>query len=371
MTTLNDIARRAGCSPATVSRAMNGTAVVRPETHATITAAVRELGDHGLAGGRRRLGRPRGSLQKSDKVDVVVFRHAGLEPLTASAGGVSVSAPLDEAPADLFSSRYNLSNDYYRHIIDGAVSVLATQGMKAVHQFRKDLLDASFIRELNESRGRGVLLLGEPSEQVQAFASRCEKPLVLVDILGVSGRPVVVSDNVGGIRSMLRHLIDLGHRDIGFTGYSANPSYGERRMSFCGQMMEAGLAVNPEWQYDCPSHIADVSRGVRSMLARKSRPTAIMCCSDWVAMGVMQAARDVGLDVPGDLSVGGFDDMDAAALLTPPLTTVQAPTRALGAQAVRLLLSDMSAWEAGAPWGCEVRIRTNLVVRRSTAAPQR
>ena len=371
--TLTDIAARAGCSSATVSRALNGTAAVHSETYATIVAAAHALGDRHTAGvaagASRRPGRPRGSLRKSDAVDIIVFRREGVEPLVASREGLTVAPMADANPDIFFSPAYRLSTDYYRHIIEGAVSVLSAGGMKAIQQMCRDLMSDSFLRELNGARRRGVLLLGEPSDEVQAFVGRCERPLVLVDILGVTGRPVVATDNVGGIRSMVHHLAGLGHRAIGFAGHAANPSYGERRLSFCGQMLELGLSVRPEWQYDGPSHIEDVARGIAGVLSRKNRPTAIMCCSDWVAMGVLQAARDCGLVVPRDLSVGGFDDVDAAALVTPPLTTVQAPTHALGMQAVRLLLGDTRAWEAGTPWGSEVRLRTHLVVRGTTAAP--
>jgi LacI family transcriptional regulator len=374
-TTLSDIAQRAGCSTATVSRALNGTASVHQATYASIVAAARELGDGlparpGAAARARPPGRPRGSLRKSDTVDIVVFRREGVEPLISSSEGLTVAPLADATPDMLFSARYRLSTDYYRHIIEGAVSMLSAGGMKAVQQLRSDLLDDAFIRELRTARRRGLLLLGEPSADVQTFVNRCECPLVLVDILGVTGRPVVATDNVGGIRAMVRHLVDLGHRAIGFAGHAANPSYGERRLSFNGQMLEAGLTVRSEWQYDGSSHIEDVARGSRAVLARRHRPTAVVCCSDWVAMGVVQAARELGLDVPRDVSVSGFDDVDAAALITPPLTTVQAPMYALGAQAVRLLLGDMLGREGGAPWGYEVRLRTNLVVRGTTAAPR-
>lgn len=372
--TLTDIAERAGCSNATVSRALNRTAAVHRKTYDAILAAARELGDeHAVRvanpGAVRRPGRPRGSLRKSDTVDIVVFRREALHPLIASRDGLKIAPLAAATPDHFFSPGHRLSTDYYRHIIEGAVSVLSLGGMKAVQQMRTDLLAPEFIRDINTSRHRGVLLLGEPSPEVQAFSERCERPLVLVDILGIRGRPVVATDNAGGIGAMVRHLAGLGHRHLGFVGHSANPSYRERGLSFCAHLAEAGLTLRREWLYDGSSEIEDVARGVAGMLARRQRPTALVCCSDWVAMGVLQAARQAGVQVPRDLSVTGFDDVDAASLVVPPLTTVQAPMHALGAQAVRLVLGDMRDWEAGAPWGCDVRLRTNLVVRGTTAAP--
>ena len=372
--TLTEIAHRACCSTATVSRALNGTACVNTRTQARIVAAAAALGDRFLtpaagAGGYRRPGRPRGSLRPADTVDVVLFRKEGVEPLVTSNEGVTVAPMTDAVPDHFFTPRYRLSTDFYRHIIEGALSVLSARGLKAVQQLRHDLLAEDFLREFNQARRRGVLLLGEPGDEVRAFVRGCRHPVVLVDILGVTGPQVVTIDNVGGVSAMVRYLVELGHRDLGFVGHAANPSYRERRLGFCGQMAESGLPVRPEWQYDGSSHIEDVARGARGLLARKRRPTALMCCNDWVAMGVERAAQDLGLRVPRDLSIAGFDDVDAAALVTPPLTTVHVPARALGAQAVRMLLDDAPAWDADVSWGCETRMRTKLVVRASTSAP--
>lgn len=372
--TLSEIARRAGCSTATVSRALNDTACVNGQTRTRILAAADALGDRfggvPASAAARRPGRPRGSLGKSDAVDIVLFRRETADLLVQSRTGLTMTSAADAVTEHFLEPRYRLITDFHRHIVDGALSILSAHELKAVQQFRRDLADEGFVREINAARRRGVLLLGEPAEDVQAFVARCTRPVVLIDILGVAGRPVVTIDNAGGIASMVRHVTAFGHRDIGFAGNASNPSYRERRSAFHGWMAESGLPVRPEWEYDGPGHVREVARGTQGMLARKRRPTAVVCCSDWVAMGVVQAAQSLGLRVPHDLSVTGFDDVDAAALVTPPLTTVQVPTHALGAQAARLLLDEaLGTWESGAPWGCEVRLRTNLVVRDSTGAP--
>ncbi len=371
--TLTDIAQRVGCSVATVSRALNDTACVNRKTHARILAAAGELGDHQILGQTRgatarRPGRPRGSLRKSDAVDIVLFRREGVEPLIPSHDGLTL-APLTEAfPDHFFAPRYRLITDFYRHIIEGALSVLAADGLKAVQQVRRDLLDETFLHELHVARRRGVLLLGEADASVQTFVARCQRPVVLVDILSAAACPVVTIDNAGGIAAMARHLMDLGHRAIGFAGNAANPGYRERRLQYFGQMLEAGLPVRQEWLYDGPTHVEDVEQGMRRLLTRKTRPTAMMCCSDWAAMGVIRAAQGLGLHVPRDLSVAGFDDVDAAALVTPPLTTVRVPMAQLGCVGVRLLLAHAAGTSDGNS-GCETRLRTHLVLRQSTAAP--
>ena len=369
--TLTDIARRAACSEATVSRALNGTACVNRATRARILKAASELGDPFVAsaGGGGHFGRPRGSLRKSDTIDIVLFQPEPIEPLMPSDGGLTVTSMTDVASDVFFAPRLRLSTDFYRHMIDGATAVLAEQQLKAVQQVRRDLLDEGFLRDLNQARHRGVLLLGAPGAAVQSFVRHCERPLVLADILGVSGPPTVMIDNVGGIGDVMRHLLKHGHRAIGFAGDCSNPSYTERYMGFCAHLAQADLPLRKPWVYNGPSHIANVVQGMRVILARGQRPTAVVCCNDYMAMGVIQAAQAARLVVPRDLSVTGFDDVDVAPLVRPPLTTVHVPTRALGAQAVRMLLSEGHAWKPQSPWGYEVRVKTNLVVRGSTAVP--
>jgi DNA-binding LacI/PurR family transcriptional regulator len=365
--TLTDIANHAGCSPATVSRALNGTAGVDARLHARIVAAVKVLESPGCGNAPRR-GRPRGSLRKSDAVDVIVFRREAVEPLTFSDSGLTVSPITDAEPNVFFSPRFRLATDFYRHIIDGIVSVLATAGLKTIQQVRNDLLEINFLHELRTARHRGVLLLGEPDPQVQTFADTCGCPVVLVDILGVAEHPVVAIDNAGGVAQSLRHLLELGHRDIGFAGTPDNPSLRERFLAYCGGMTEAGLTVRSDWRYGGVGHIRDVADGVRHILGRKRRPSAFLCAGDYYALGVLEAARSLGLRVPQDLSVAGFDDVDAAALSTPPLTTVRVPKIQLGACAADLLLrcgagdGNPEIWQH-----CEVRCRTELAVRASAA----
>ena len=328
--TLLDIAQRAGCSAATVSRALNGMPCVNRQTHARILAAAGELGDRPTLGEPghsdiRHAGRPRGSRRKPDTVDIILVRREGIEPLSPSSNGVTLAPMIEAVPDHFFARRFRLCTDFYRHIMEGALSVLSLNRLKAVQQVRRDLLDETFLREFQGARRRGVLLLGDADASVPTFVSRCQRPVVLVDILCAAACPVVTIDNAGGLASVTRHLMDLGHRAIGFAGNEANPSYHERRLHFYGQMRDAGLPVRSEWLYDGPTHVEAVEQGMRCLLARKARPTAMICCNDWAAMGVIRAAKGLGLHVPRDLSVTGFDDVEAAALVTPPLTTVRVP----------------------------------------------
>ena len=366
--TLNDIAARVQCSPATVSRAMNGTASVEETLRVRILAAMEELetqanGDKAES----KKGRPRGSVSLSDTIDVVLFRNEGLEPLCYSDQGLKVASITDEDPHAFFSPRLKLSTDFYRSIIDGIIEELYKVGLQMRQQICRDLLDERFINRLNKSRHRGVLLLGSPDKTVKDFIHRCSLPVVLVDILGIPDVPVVAVDNLGGITLALRHLLSLGHKRIGFAGNNDNPGLQIRYLAFCGGMTGAGLVVKQDWCLLAAEHIKDVVKKYTKILSSPNRPSAVICANDCYAIGVMSAAAAAGLSIPKDLSVVGFDDVDVAALLTPPLTTVRVPKTEIGACAADLLLHCTGNGGLLGLWNhCEVRCRTELVVRGST-----
>src|SRR5690606_18264238 len=105
------------------------------------------------------------------------------------------------------------------------------------------------------------------------------------------------------------------------------------------------------------------------VLQQPDRPTAMMCCYDGAAVAVCRAADQLGLAVPQDLSVCGFDDEDIAELVSPPLTTVRVPTHEMGRRAVQLLMMRRDAYGAQQEDGCTVRVTPQLIVRASTAVP--
>ena len=367
--TIAEIASRAGCSPSTVSRALNGTAGVGPQLRRRILVAARAADSGSAPPATPRRGRPRGSLRRAGTVHIVVFRREEVEPLILSASSLSIE-PLTEATTNLFfSPRLRLVTDFYRHVINGMLSVLAANSIKTIQQVRNSLADEAFLCDLHASRPLGLLLLGEPDPQVQTFVDTCGAPAVLVDILGISGPPVVSIDNMKSIALALRHLRELGHRAIGFVGSPENPSFRERFLSFCGGMLQDGLPVRPEWHYRGSGHIRDIAEGLAPLLRAKRRPTAMLCACDHYAIGVYEAARLAGLRIPEDLSVVGFDDIDAAHLTSPPLTTIRVPKVQLGACAADRLLRRVP--DSRAPdilRQCEIRCRTERVVRASTGA---
>ncbi len=366
--TIAEIAKAVGCSPATVSRAINGTAGVEPALRRRILVALRAAGATAEAPAAPRRGRPRGALGRVGAVQVIVFRPGEMEPLVVSANTLSVG-PLTETSTNLFlSPRFRLAMDFYRHVVNGIVSVLSAGGIKTIQRECGDLLGPALLEEIRSSKLCGILVMGLPNPQVAAFAAACGKPVVLVDILGFDGLPVVAIDNIGATKQALDHLLGLGHRRIGFVGSPDNPSFRERYNTYLGGMAAAGLPVNPRWHYQASSHIRGIAEGLQPILREARRPTAFLCACDHYAIGVFEAAQIAGVAIPGELSVVGIDDVEAASLTDPPLTTVRVPMVQLGACAADLLLRVTSgARTREILQGCEVRCRTELVVRGSTA----
>ena len=368
--TIADIAKNVGCSPATVSRAINGTAGVEPALRRRILVALRAAGGPAEKLSTPRRGRPRGALGRTGAVQIIVYRPGEMEPLVVSANTLSVG-PLAESATNLFfSPRFRLAMDFYRHVVNGIVSVLAASGIKTIQRECGNLLAPALLEEIRASKLCGILVMGLPDPQVAEFAAVCGRPVVLVDILGIADLPVVAIDNIGATKQALDHLIGLGHRRIGFVGSPDNPSFRERYNTYLGGMAAAGCPVNPLWHYHASTHMREIAEGLQPILRDARRPTAFLCACDHYAIGVFEAARIAGIPIPGALSVVGIDDIEAASLTDPPLTTVRVPMVQLGACAADLLLRVTSGTRTREILqGCEVRCRTELVVRGSTAAP--
>ncbi len=368
--TLATLARHAAVSPATASRVMNNSGPVSPATRAAVLDAARAIGyRHKGAGGKApRIAAGAGSA-RSPSVEVVWHWHSPVDQIEVDGGVLRVGPSEPVTDAALITSG-RAGHSFYRDMVGGILGELHDNGLKAVLQTNHDLTAQSFLDDLNAPGKLGVLLIGEYSLDTPAFVDACRQPLVLVDQLHRGWPDVVTIDNVGGIGAALRHLIALGHRDIGFLGGLPQvPMFRERRQAWTWRMLEAGLAVRPEWIRETPGDIRHTQEAATDILRRRRRPSAIVCVNDSSALGVYRAAAERGLSIPEDLSVVGFDDIDAASLITPALTTVHVPVGQLGRRAVRELLAIPRDGRHRERDGAEIRVRTRLVVRDSTARP--
>jgi LacI family transcriptional regulator, repressor for deo operon, udp, cdd, tsx, nupC, and nupG len=191
---------------------------------------------------------------------------------------------------------------------------------------------------------------------------------VLVDA-SCRGFPNIQLDIEGGIRAAMRHLLELGHTRIAHLAADIDSeTFSLRKKAYLDTLQNAGLASRADWQAEARFDIADASMAVQRILAKPETPTAIVCDSDVLAVGVYKAAKAAGLSIPEDLSVVGIDDSIIARVLDPPLTTLAIPAAQVGEQGVRLLVD----WLGGIATSPPRPIPLSLLVRHSTApSPQK
>ncbi len=333
-TTIRDVARRAGVGLGTVSRVLNNSPLVSPATRQRVLDVIAEL-QYRPSPMARGL-----SLGKTLTIATIV-------PFFTRP---SVVERLRGIEANLAGSGYNL-------VVFNVEDVA-----------RRD----AYLRDLpRKERSDGVLIISlPPHEQEVARFKQAGVPVVLIDTYA-PGLPCVVVDNQLGGYLATQHLIDLGHRRIAYLSdplqdpFSFNFTSSHDRYNGYRQALDAaGIPFRPEYHVAGLHGRYEARRLTYQLLALDEPPTAIFAASDTQAMGALEACRDAGLQVPADLSVIGFDDIDVAEYLG--LTTIRQPLFESGACAVDLLLDLMSL--IGAPTvarPCEC-LPVELVIRGTT-----
>jgi DNA-binding LacI/PurR family transcriptional regulator len=183
-------------------------------------------------------------------------------------------------------------------------------------------------------------------------------------------------DNVRAAKLATEHLIALGHRRIGFlSGPIRTVSRMDRREGYQAALAEAAIKLDPRliWEGALSSAFGDIEgaqlgrAGAREILSMADRPTALLTINDMYALGACAGARDLGLRVPGHVSVVGFDDIVLADIVDPPLTTIRQPLQAMARFAVERLIGYLEKTSTGAP--THLSVEPELMVRGSTAHP--
>jgi DNA-binding LacI/PurR family transcriptional regulator len=332
--TIRDVARHAGVSVATASRALNAKSVVKAETRERILAVMDELGFSPSPSARRL------SLGKTLTVGVVVSfltRPQAAERLRG------VDAVLGDSEFDLVI--YNVESVQKR---DHYLDTLA-------HSQRTD----------------GLLVMSlPPRPEVAEALGRAPIPVVFIDVHSplIAAMPRVVGDDMAGGALAARYLLGLGHRSIAFIGDALQDPFGftssaDREIGFRGALAAAGVNIPAEW-IGHGAHGRYEARDLASrMLTADERPTAIFAASDTQALGVIAAAREIGLHVPDDLSVVGYDDIEAADYVG--LTTIRQQLFESGRRGAEILLAEIDERSEKPP----VAHLTPELVVRATAAP--
>jgi len=236
-------------------------------------------------------------------------------------------------------------------------------------------LHGSLALAVGRSTVDGVVAIGLSADHPEVGQIRSAGlPMVLVDSDDLPEHSSVVVDDEAGARAAAEHVLALGHRDLLViavegpavaSGEPGRPGVFERRMrGYRAPLQDAGIELTDDRIVAGRSSVDGGSSAFLRAWAMGNRPTAVLAMSDAIAIGAMRAARELGLRIPDDLSVVGFDDIDLAAHVDPPLTTVHQPIRLKGADAVRRLLAEVEQREAHRPE--HIRLETRLIVRGST-----
>ncbi|ANZ19363.1 transcriptional regulator, LacI family [Streptomyces noursei ATCC 11455] len=306
MTTMVDVARRAGVSVATVSHVVNDTRPVRPDTRAAVLAAIEELGY------------THNTLARS----LVTSRTRSI--------GLAVSA---------------ISNPYFTEILQGVEAGALEAGYSLLIADPHDdpRHERKVVQLLHERRVDGMIVApsAEPAEMVD-YVTKRQVPTVFLDRLVGDGFDQVCAESAGPVRRLVEHLADAGHTRIGLVaGLPGLSTTTERVQGYREGLRARGLPFTPELLAGGNSEAEGAQDATRHLLAAPEPPTAIITANNAMTIGALQALRDLGLEVPRDIALACFDDFSWADLFTPRLTAIAQPSKELGAAAVRLLLERL------------------------------
>ena len=326
--TIAEIAALAGVSVPTVSKVLNGRADVAASTRARVEAILEE---HSY---RRRRGRGSGD----PNLIALVFHHID------NAWAQEVIKGVEDAAA--------------AHRVGVVLSELG-----GAHRPQQELIDDILAR-----RPLGVLLVLSSLDATQRHQLESRSiPFVVVDTWGEppAGVPTVGSNNWNGGLIATRHLLSLGHRRIAVISGPSDVLCSRARVDgYRSALEEAGIRSDPSYVRWGDFHVDGGYRHGLELLSRPDRPTAIFAGSDYQCLGVMRAVRELGMSIPEDVSVVGYDDIPLAQWLGPSLTTVRQPLREMAGTATEMVLSIASGER---PSNLRIDLATELVVRESTA----
>ena len=186
----------------------------------------------------------------------------------------------------------------------------------------------------------GLLLMCGDSRFQADIELAISLPLVVMDwwFTELNADKILENSALGGYLAT-KALIDAGHRKIGIITGNLKKSVAQNRLQgYKNALSEAKIALNPHWIVESHFDFEGGVLGIQSLLTQSSRPTAVFCCSDTIAVGAYQAIQQQGLRIPQDLSIMGYDDIELARYLSPPLSTICQPKAELGKLAVEALL---------------------------------
>ncbi|MEP7456208.1 LacI family DNA-binding transcriptional regulator [Phyllobacterium sp. SB3] len=331
--TVNDVAKLAGVSTATVSRTLNSPDVVRPEVRERVTMAIQKLGyipNDSARALRQNQTRLIGVVVPTLSYALYADFFASLQKTLAEKGFFAL----------LTTSEYDLQSE-------------AEQAAKLIRQGAQGLVLVGRLRDKQLSR----LLATSGVPYVTAYV------FDPTDTIGSIG-----FDNARAVSEVVNYLVSLGHRKIAMlTGLTTNRNdRALARVQGYVTAMNAHQLPSDEWIAQAPYTIIGGRTALQEIFDKSLQPTAIVCGSDMLAIGALQECKARNIQVPQDISIVGFDDLEIAAHIEPPLTTVSVPSvsmgKAVGERIVEICL--------GLTIPSTPAFETSLIVRKTTAAPR-
>lgn len=326
---MRELAKLAGVSSATVSRVINGSNLVRPETAERVRRVIEE---------RKFI--PNGSATT-------------LKYGRSSSYGLIIP---------------DITNPFFPEFIRSFEAILVGKNqdmMMATTDLHASRMQQTIHRMLVRQVDGVALLAAEIETQPIETLIHNRVPLVTMDRRQVGpGLSDVAIHNLSGMTQAVEHLAKLGHRKIGYIGGSSGLTISDHRAeAFATAMTRAGLRVDPNFVRVGNYRVSGGEIAMTELLALSDRPTAVMSANDLTAVGALRVIHREGLAVPGDFSVVGFDDIELSDIVYPPLTTIRLPRHRLAelfVTALEAATRDMHAV------GKQYTIKTSLVVRNST-----
>lgn len=335
--TSQDVADLAGVSRTTVSFVLNDEKrfAIRPETAEKVRAAAKQLG---------------------------YFPNASARAL-ASNQTKNIGLIISRAP------RYISSDPFLPQILGGLLDALKQNSQGLLLEWVEPGQQLQTYLELTRAHHIDGLILMTPRLDDPGLKALEETdiPVVLMGYIPGSSLHSVDVDNLAAAETAVSHLIELGHRCIACITNAALPytSATQRLDGYKLALQKAGIVFNPELVREADFDIQSGYREMKSLLAEGQEFTAVFVASDNVALGVYSALSEVGLSIPDDVSVVGFDDIPLSSYIKPALTTVRMPAREIAQQSYHLLMRLM---KRDFPDKREVMLPTNLVLRQSTCS---
>jgi LacI family transcriptional regulator len=334
--TIKDIAKKADVSIATVSLVIHNNKRISEETKKKVNKAIKELNYH-----------PSGSAR-------------GL-----------VSGKTGNIGFILTNDHFLRSEPFYTRIFLGAefearekqLYILLTTVPSEVKKGEKL---PRFVLERNVD---GVILVGKVPVEIVNGLKKYDLPLIFIDYeIPMEGYSAILIDNVNGGMSATQHLINAGHKKIGFIGADiSHPSINDRFTGYKKALKSAGIEFNPDLCITDENYPARENgyKATKKLLKKNKDITGIFACNDAMAIGVMQCLKEKSIRIPEDIAVIGFDNVESDLFIEPPLSTMNVPKLEMGIEAVKLMSQILSKKVSSSK---KILIPVELVKRQSTVA---